>query len=92
MRSFFDVRNLYLLNVSGERGLSLPKTVGFDRLNQLCPRLLRRYRNFYCSLAVNSILTINSFSTVSVLAKLGGSKPKSVIFSWVVAVPVTVSP
>ncbi len=33
----------YPLNISGDRGLSLSKTVGFDKLNQLCPRLLRRY-------------------------------------------------
>ncbi len=29
----------------GERGLSLLKTVGFDKLNQLYPSLLRRYVN-----------------------------------------------
>jgi hypothetical protein len=43
-RNFLKL-NWYLLDILGERGLRLSKTVGFDRLNQLRRAFLRRYMN-----------------------------------------------
>jgi hypothetical protein len=43
----------HLLNTLGERGLSLSKAVGFDRLNQRHRTLLRRYVG--CLLSVEGI-------------------------------------